>query len=84
MLALSLVQWVAAFANLTLAVVVVMIVLWVVVLMIDRVSMSPFDHMLRERRRHAERAAKTMAAISRIRARTIQQMLEAEGGGHRD
>jgi hypothetical protein len=25
-----------------------------------------------------------MAAISRIRARTIQQMQEAEGGGHRD
>ncbi len=41
-------------------------------------SMSPEQRMIRERRRHAERTAKTMARMSKVRALTIRRMDEAE------
>jgi hypothetical protein len=56
----------------------VLFVAWVVILLVSRATMTPAERMMRDRRRHAERAARTMRTMSRIRAETIRRMDEAE------
>lgn len=51
----------------------------IVAFLVHRATMSPTQHMVRQRRLHAERTAKSMRRMSRIRARTIRRMDEAEG-----
>ena len=41
-------------------------------------SMSPEQRMMRERRRHAERTARSMKRISEIRRQTLARMDRAE------
>ncbi|HEY2142377.1 MAG TPA: hypothetical protein VGG98_10005 [Solirubrobacteraceae bacterium] len=43
------------------------------------VSRSPYEHLMRERRRHAERTARAMRRMTRIKAQTLQRMDRAEG-----
>lgn len=50
----------------------------IVVFLVHRATMSPTQHMMRQRRLHAERTARAMRRMSRIRARTIRRMDEAE------
>jgi|CZKG01.1.fsa_nt_gi uncharacterized protein HemY len=47
-------------------------------LLLDRVTMSPWQRMMRERRRHAERTARAMRRMSEIRAETARRMDRAE------
>lgn len=50
----------------------------IVVFLVSRATSSPQQRMMRERRRHAYRTAHVMRRMSRIRARTIRRMDEAE------
>jgi hypothetical protein len=56
----------------------VLVVAYVLILLISRATMSPAQRMMRERRWHAERTARSMRAMSRIKAETIRHMDEAE------
>ena len=50
----------------------------IVVFLVHRATMSPTQRMMRQRRLHAERTAKSMRRMSRTRARTIRRLDEAE------
>jgi uncharacterized protein HemY len=78
MLPIALVAWVAVLAHSVVAFVVVMAVIYGVMLLVDRTCMSPFDHMIRERRRHARRTARAMRRMSEIRRQTTERMDRAE------
>lgn len=52
-------------------------------LLFDRLTMSPWQRMMRERRRHAERTARAMRRMSEIRRQTLARMDQAEGGRRR-
>ncbi len=78
MLALTLAQWVAAFANLAMFLLFGLVVL-AGMRSVSGSSISPRQRLMRERRRHARRTARAMRQMSAIRARTARQMDEAEG-----
>lgn len=79
MLALTLAQLVEALANLATITFVVLVVLAGVASTIGWQPSSPERRMMRERRRHAEQTARAMQRMTRIKARTIRRMDEAEG-----
>lgn len=56
----------------------VVVAVFIVVFLVHRATMSPAQHMVRQRRLHAERTVRAMRRMSRIRARTIRRMDEAE------
>jgi hypothetical protein len=76
-LALTLAQAVAAFANLATILFVVLVVL-VGVASITTWPMSHERRMVRERRRHAERTVRVMGEMTAIRLRMARRMDEAE------
>jgi hypothetical protein len=47
-------------------------------LLLDRLTESPAQRMMRERRRHAERTARSMRRMSEIKRQTLARMDEAE------
>jgi hypothetical protein len=57
----------------------VVVAAFIFVFLVHRATMSPTQRMMRQRRLHAERTARAMRRMSRIRARTIRRMDEAEG-----
>ncbi len=48
------------------------------VFVMDRMTATPAQRAWRERRRHAERTARAVRRMSRIKAHTLRQMDEAE------
>jgi fatty acid desaturase len=48
------------------------------ILFVNWCTMSPYEHAVRERRRHAERTARALRRMSEIRRRTIERMDRAE------
>lgn len=50
----------------------------IVVFLVSRATMSPEQRMMHQRRRHAERAARTMRRMTAIRRETARRMDEAE------
>ncbi len=78
MLALTLAQSVTGLANLATITFVVLVVLAGVAHVIGWQPLSPERRLMRQRRLHAERTARSMRRMSRIRARTIRRMDEAE------
>jgi hypothetical protein len=78
MLALTLAQSVAALANLVTITAVLLFALFVVAHVAGWHPVSPHQRMMRERRQHAERTARSMRRMSQIRADTIRRMDEAE------
>jgi ABC-type bacteriocin/lantibiotic exporter with double-glycine peptidase domain len=62
----------------TASLAVVVLVALALVLLLGLASMNPEQRMIRERRRHAERTARTVARMSKVRALTIRRMDEAE------
>lgn len=63
----------------TLVQVAPMAVLAVVLVVVAITATSPQERLMHKRRRHAMRTAHAMRRMSRIRARTIRRMDEAEG-----
>jgi hypothetical protein len=57
----------------------ILIAAFVLVLLIGLATASPQQRAMRERRRHAEQTARAMQRMTRIKARTIRRMDEAEG-----
>jgi pantothenate synthetase len=53
----------------------------VVVVLLGLTSSSPEQHLMRERRRHAERTARTLRRMSEIRRQTVERMDRASERG---
>jgi ABC-type transport system involved in cytochrome bd biosynthesis fused ATPase/permease subunit len=60
-----------------------LVVVLLLPLLFDRLTESPWQRMMRERRRHAERTARTMRRMSEIRRQTLARMDRAERGRRR-
>lgn len=54
-----------------------------VILLVNWCAMSPYDHAVRERRRHAERTVRAKRRMSEIRRQTVERMDRAEQKGWR-
>jgi len=55
-----------------------LVVVLLLPLLLDRLTMSTWDRMMRERRRHAERTARAMRRMSDIRRQTLVRMDQVE------
>jgi hypothetical protein len=79
---LALIVTLGALAS-ALMIVALPILAFVALLLVNAATTSPHQRMMRERRRHAERTARTMARMSQIRRDTAARMDRAEGRGRR-
>jgi hypothetical protein len=75
---LALVIGAVALASMAFYLLGLVVVVVLMPLLFDRLSESPWQRMMRERRRHAERTARAMQRMSEIRAETARRMDRAE------